>query len=55
MTMADSCSPEESFFVPDAGVADLLVCVARNGDSLTLLPIERAAAGLKMIPMPSDG
>jgi alkylation response protein AidB-like acyl-CoA dehydrogenase len=40
-------------FVPDAGVADLLVCVARNGDSLTLLPIERAAAGLKMIPMPS--
>ncbi|MDT5268724.1 MAG: hypothetical protein QOH49_910 [Acidobacteriota bacterium] len=40
-------------FVPDAGVADLLVCVARDGDSLVLLPIERGAEGLTVRPMPS--
>ena len=40
-------------FVPDASVADLLVCVARDGDSLALLPIERGAEGLTVNPMPS--
>jgi alkylation response protein AidB-like acyl-CoA dehydrogenase len=40
-------------FVPDAGVADLLVCVARDGDSLSLLPVERGAVGLSIQPMPS--
>ncbi|HEX8283398.1 MAG TPA: acyl-CoA dehydrogenase family protein [Pyrinomonadaceae bacterium] len=40
-------------FVPDAGVADLIVCVARDGDSLALLPVERGAEGLTVTPMPS--
>jgi alkylation response protein AidB-like acyl-CoA dehydrogenase len=40
-------------FVPDAGVADVLVCVARDGDSLALLPIESGTEGLTVIPMPS--
>jgi alkylation response protein AidB-like acyl-CoA dehydrogenase len=40
-------------FVPDAGVADLLVCVARDGDSLALLPVGRGAEGLTVKPMPS--
>src|SRR5215218_3588291 len=40
-------------FVPDAGVADLIVCVARDGDSLALLPVSRGAEGLTVRPMPS--
>lgn len=40
-------------FVPDSGVADLLICVARDGDSLVLLPIECSAAGLSIKAMPS--
>src|SRR5215216_4967425 len=40
-------------FVPDAGVADLIVCVARDGDSLALLPVERGAEGVSVRPMPS--
>ena len=40
-------------FVPDSGVADLLVCVAREGDSFALLPIERGADGLNIKAMPS--
>jgi alkylation response protein AidB-like acyl-CoA dehydrogenase len=43
----------KKLFVPDAGIADLLVCVARDGDSLALLPIERAADGLTINAMPS--
>jgi alkylation response protein AidB-like acyl-CoA dehydrogenase len=43
-------------FVPDADACDLLVCVARDGDNLSLLPVERAAAGLSVKPMASmDG
>ena len=43
-------------FVPDAGVADLLICVTRVGDSLAVLPVERGADGLSVKPMPSmDG
>ena len=43
-------------FVPDAAVADLLICVTRLGDSLALLPIERSTAGVSTMPMPSmDG
>jgi len=46
----------KKLFVPDAGIADLLICVARDGDSLTLLPIMRAAEGLSVKAMPSmDG
>lgn len=40
-------------FVPDAGVADVLVCVARAGDSHVLLPVGRGAEGLTVRPMPS--
>ncbi len=44
-------------FVSDAGVSDLLICVARSGgDSLALLPVERKAEGLSVMPMSSmDG
>src|SRR5713226_4009696 len=43
-------------FVPDAGVADLLICVTRVGDSLALLPVKRGTGGLSVKPMPSmDG
>ena len=40
-------------FVPDSGVADLLICVARDGDSFALLPIECGADGLSIKAMPS--
>jgi alkylation response protein AidB-like acyl-CoA dehydrogenase len=40
-------------FVPDADVASLLICVARHGDGLELLPVERHAQGLSVKPMPS--
>ncbi len=40
-------------FVPDAGIADLIVCVARDGDSLALLPVARGAEGLGVKPMPA--
>jgi alkylation response protein AidB-like acyl-CoA dehydrogenase len=43
-------------FVPDAGIADLLICVARDRDGLALLPVERGAEGLSVKAMPSmDG
>jgi alkylation response protein AidB-like acyl-CoA dehydrogenase len=43
-------------FVPDAEACDLLICVAREGDGLVLLPVERSAPGLSVKPMPSmDG
>ena len=40
-------------FVPDAAIADLVICVARNGASYTLLPVERGTDGLQMKAMPS--
>src|SRR5215207_311456 len=40
-------------FVPDAGVADVLICVARDGDSLALLPVGRGKEGLTITAMPS--
>src|SRR5438128_10463157 len=43
-------------FVPDAAIADLLICVARDGDGLALLPAERGAEGLSVKATPSmDG
>jgi alkylation response protein AidB-like acyl-CoA dehydrogenase len=43
-------------FVPDAGIADLLICVARDADGLALLPVERGAEGLELAATPSmDG
>lgn len=43
-------------FVPDAAAADLLICVARDGERLLLLPLKRSADGLALKPMPSmDG
>ena len=43
----------KKLFVPDSGVADLLVCVARDRDSFALLPIECDADGLNIKAMPS--
>jgi alkylation response protein AidB-like acyl-CoA dehydrogenase len=39
-------------FVTDAGVADVIICVARGDDGLVLLPIERGARGLKTTATP---
>lgn len=39
-------------FVTDAGVADVIICVARGSDGLVLLPIERDARGLKITATP---
>jgi len=43
----------KKFFVPDADTADLLICVARNGDGLALLPVERRTEGVGITPMPT--
>jgi alkylation response protein AidB-like acyl-CoA dehydrogenase len=43
----------KKLFVPDADMADLIICVARNGDRLVLLPIERETEGLQVKPMPA--
>ena len=40
-------------FVPDAAIADLLICVARDGNGLALLPVERGAEGLSVKATPS--
>jgi alkylation response protein AidB-like acyl-CoA dehydrogenase len=40
-------------FVPDAAVADLVICVARNGESYTLVPVGRGTDGLQVKAMPS--
>jgi alkylation response protein AidB-like acyl-CoA dehydrogenase len=40
-------------FVPDAAIADLLICVARDGDGLALVPVERGAEGLSVEATPS--
>lgn len=40
-------------FVPDAASADLLICVARYGESYLLLPVKRGADGLQVRAMPS--
>lgn len=46
----------KKLFVPDAGSADLLICVARDGDALSLLPVERGAEGVTVRAMPAmDG
>ncbi len=40
-------------FVTDAGVADLIICVARHGEDLLLLPIKRTSPGLAVTPTPA--
>ncbi len=40
-------------FVPDAETADLLICVARSGESLALMPVTRGADGLQIKATPS--
>jgi alkylation response protein AidB-like acyl-CoA dehydrogenase len=39
-------------FVLDAGTADVIVCVARGGDSLALLAVPAKAAGVKITAVP---
>jgi alkylation response protein AidB-like acyl-CoA dehydrogenase len=43
----------KKLFVPDADAADLIICVARDGDQLALLPVGRGAEGLGVRPSPS--
>ena len=40
-------------FVPDAASADLLICVATNGESPVILPISKGAEGVEIKSMPS--
>lgn len=40
-------------FVPDASVADLIICVARAGEELVLVPLNGNSAGLTITEMPS--
>ena len=40
-------------FVPDAAIADLVICVARNGESHTLVPVGRGTDGLQTKAMPA--
>jgi alkylation response protein AidB-like acyl-CoA dehydrogenase len=40
-------------FVPDAAVADLVICVTRNCENHVLLPLERGAEGIEIKLMPS--
>ena len=43
-------------FVPDAAVADFLVCAARRGSDLGLFIVPRGARGLEIAPLPAiDG
>jgi alkylation response protein AidB-like acyl-CoA dehydrogenase len=43
----------EKLFVPDADTADLILCVARRGDELLIVPVPRDASGLTIERMPS--
>jgi len=40
-------------FVPDAASADLLICVATNGEAPVILPISKGADGVELKPMPA--
>ena len=40
-------------FVPDAASADLLICLATNGESPVILPISKGADGVEIKPMPA--
>jgi alkylation response protein AidB-like acyl-CoA dehydrogenase len=43
----------EKHFVSDAELADVLLCVARSGDQLVVLPVDRNAVGLSIRNTPS--
>lgn len=43
----------KKLFVPDAAVADVIICVARDGDNLVLLPVASKASGVSLKAMPS--
>ena len=40
-------------FVPDAALADFMICVVRYGENHLLLPVKRGTDGLQTKPMPS--
>lgn len=40
-------------FVPDAAIADFVICVARSGENYVLAPVERGAEGVELTAMPS--
>jgi alkylation response protein AidB-like acyl-CoA dehydrogenase len=39
-------------FVTDADVADMIICVARSGEEILLLPVDRKAQGITIRPTP---
>ena len=43
----------KKLFVPDAGVADFLICAARIGGELGLVRVDAKARGLNLEPMPA--
>jgi len=43
----------KKLFVNDAAIADVIICVARNGDGVALLPIEGGHSQVKVEAMPS--
>jgi len=43
----------KKLFVPDAGVADFLICAARQASDILLLIVNRQAAGVSIRPMPA--
>ena len=43
----------KKLFVPDARIADVVICVARNGDGHLLLPVERRTEGVEVKATPS--
>jgi alkylation response protein AidB-like acyl-CoA dehydrogenase len=40
-------------FVPDAATADLLICIATNGESPVILPVPKGANGVEIKSMPA--
>src|SRR5262245_39827795 len=47
------CLRGAKHFVTDAAVADVIICVARDGGDLLLLPVERGAVGLGITATPA--
>lgn len=43
----------KKMFVSDAETADLIICVAREGENFVILPIEKSAEGVKITALPS--
>jgi alkylation response protein AidB-like acyl-CoA dehydrogenase len=53
LEMKDGLISGEKFFVPDAGVADFVITVARHGGDLVLALVNARASGFDARPMPA--